>query len=321
MKENTCPRDNPFVSYSTFPFKNQPLPLRCHLDVTITSPNYDYLILASASCPTLDHYQPALHIAQYLYRSMHGLLRNRWVMHTLWRAATARNVATRLQALQRFSTTPLAWKKKTPKPESVGSSQNSSEAHEFDAKGLESDFQKSLSLFEAKAKEVKLGNANLEAYNNVQVKIKDDVVPLNSLANVQNRGNRKVIVTVFDPKDVKHIQTAILETFSLPAQTDPSNNQTLFVNLIGGQGAEAKQGMVKNLKKEYEHIRNSPSKASFTAIRAKYLTPLKKELKSKELDSDSFRKYSKLIEGKFKEYSDKLAQDLRTYEEQILKGE
>jgi ribosome recycling factor len=221
-----------------------------------------------------------------------------------------------------FSSTPYAAGKKAKKATETNDKPLVPESHEFDSSGLEKEFQTSLALFESKAKQVKLGNTNIDTYNTIEVKTRDgSTCSLNQLANIQNRGNRKVVITVFDPKDVKYIQTAILDKLNLPAQADQSNNQTLFVNLIGSQSAEAKQEMIKALKKEYEHIRNSPSKVSFTHIRTKFLTPLKKEHKNKELDDDSFSVYTKVIDGKFKEYSEKLGDQLKKYEAIILKGD
>lgn len=213
-------------------------------------------------------------------------------------------------------------KKAGKSPEKQQKQQAAGESSEFDWGQLDSEFQQSLALFESKAQQVKLGNTNMDVYNNIQVQTRHgSVSSLNQLANIQNRGNRKVVITVFDPKDVKYIQTAVLDSISLPAQVDPSNSQTLFINLVGSHGADAKQEMVKVLKKEYEHIRNSPSKVSLTHIRTKFLTPLKKEHKSKQLDDNSFARYSKQIEARFKEYSDKLGSQLKKYETMILRGD
>lgn len=172
-----------------------------------------------------------------------------------------------------------------------------------DLKELETRLKRTLEAFTAKIRELKTGGANLEKLGALNITLQhDEIQPLKSLATLQSRGSRATIV-VFEPRNVKYIQSAILSEINIAPQADPKNNQTLHVTFA----AEDKSKLEKELKAWHDHFRNSPSKHSLTAIRGDAVNILKKAKKNHNSDENSISRVQTHVESLFSKYSDELA--------------
>lgn len=168
---------------------------------------------------------------------------------------------------------------------------------------VESKFKRTLEAFSAKIKDLKTGSASLDKLGALNITLQhDEIQPLKSIAALQSRGNR-VTVVVFEPRNVKYIQSAILSDLNISPQADPKNNQTLHVTFP----AEEKGKLDKELKIWHDHFRNSPSKHSLTAIRGDAVNVLKKAKKGHSSDENSITRVQTHVESLFSKYSDELA--------------
>lgn len=139
--------------------------------------------------------------------------------------------------------------------------------------------------------------------------------PVRNIARVAAKGPRTLTITAFDAADVKHIVAAVLGAdLNLNPQPDPKQEQVLRVPLPPST-SESKKEIVKNLKHEYEHYKNSPTKKSLTSLRADAMKALKKATGSK---SDLFAVKTK-VEDIFKAKCTTLADALKQAEAATLK--
>ncbi|ANB11538.1 Rrf1p [Sugiyamaella lignohabitans] len=179
----------------------------------------------------------------------------------------------------------------------------------LDLDSLDAKYKKTLQVFNEKLKEIRTSKIDVSKFTSIPVTLQHgESHLLNEIATLQLRGNRLSIV-VFDPKHVKYVSTSILSHLNITPQVDPKNNQTLLVSsdTDSGDDSSHESQILKEIKQLHDHFRNSPSKHSLSQIRAGGLSHLKRALKSKDIDKDSFRKQSERVEKAFKDYSDKLA--------------
>lgn len=139
--------------------------------------------------------------------------------------------------------------------------------------------------------------------------------PIKNIARVALKGPRNMTITAFDANNVKHIISAVLAAnMNLNPQPDPKQEQVLRVPLPPST-SETKKEIVKNIKHEYEHWRNSKTKNSLTSIREDAMKVLKKAGASK----DEERTVKTKIEDIFKTHANKLADIYKQAETATMK--
>ncbi|VVT50500.1 uncharacterized protein SAPINGB_P002784 [Magnusiomyces paraingens] len=139
--------------------------------------------------------------------------------------------------------------------------------------------------------------------------------PVKNIARVAMKGPRAITITAFDAADVKHIISAVIgANLNLNPQPDPKQEQVLRVPLPPTT-SETKKEIIKNLKHEFEHFKNSPTKKSLTSIRGEAMKALKKVTISK---TDLFTVKTK-IEDAYKAKCNTLAEVLKQAEAATMK--
>lgn len=167
---------------------------------------------------------------------------------------------------------------------------------------IDVEFNKVLSSFSEKVKHLKSGDADLSKWQNLKVGTQGEVDLLRNIANVQIKaGNRLIQIVSFDPKDVKHIQSAVISEFHITPQVDPKNRQALIVPLPSKDKSE----VLKQIKALHDDLRNSHKlSSSLAVVRSNFMNKIKKA--KKDLTQDEFKKFNAKIEKTYQDYSAKL---------------
>jgi ribosome recycling factor len=178
---------------------------------------------------------------------------------------------------------------------------------------LEQSFKESIDQFKKKTNETKQGNSNSKIFDQLEVPVNHkETSPFTSVAQTSLKG-RNLIITVFDPNNVKHVVSSVLSSgLNMNPQTVPNFPQQLKVALPPPT-AETRKEIAAALKKDFEHFKQSPSKHSLSSARANAL----KELKAFE-KNDKVKKVSQDVEKLHKKYVEELQKQFKTAEKSVL---
>lgn len=216
------------------------------------------------------------------------------------------------KTIRQFSTTSsVLGKKKTKKQRHEKHDRNEVEesepVEEIDAtavlKDLEKDLKASMDIYNKRSTQIKMGKANPDIFNHLQIPVANKkTVPFVQIAQTTMKGNKYLTITVFDPKDAKHIQSAILDSgMNLNPEADPKNPQLLKV-LLPNTSKELKLKQLKELKELTDEFKTGNNKKSLAHLRARYL----KDVKNAEGSEDTIRKLETDIEKLAKTYGIKM---------------
>lgn len=177
-----------------------------------------------------------------------------------------------------------------------------------ETKQMRAQLDETLKLFKEKVSKIKSDTSvTTEKYKNIAVDLGNgNTTELKQISTIALRGNN-INIVAFDPKQVKRMQTALIQKLGVSATLSPHNTQTLLVpvqTMTGERRAQQDQLM----KKLYEQLRNDArDRNSISSIRQKYLQPVRKRMQKKEGESKpELKKESEAIEKLVREYQDKL---------------
>lgn len=180
---------------------------------------------------------------------------------------------------------------------------------------LKSKYETSLTQFNKKLTELKMGRANPAIFDNLKIKI-DNSYTANypEIAMTAMKGNNFLNITVFDPNHTKRVISAILESnLNLNPEIDPKNNQLLKIKLPNST-KELKEKQIKEMKELLDQYKsNSSFKNSLQAIRSNFM----KDLKNVEGSKDIVRKLTTDIDSTYKSYAEKLTTTLKNAEKSL----
>jgi ribosome recycling factor len=228
--------------------------------------------------------------------------------------------------MRHFTSTPafLYAKKKGGKKETSASKTTPDEedgaaVEVVDFEDLKLKFNESVELFKEKVAIVRQGKFTPAVLEEIIVKTHDHTdEPLKNIARVASKGPRTLTITVFDPHNVKHITAAVIGSdLNLNPQPDPKSPEQVLRVPLPPATAESKKEIIKQLRHEYEHFRNSPAKKSLTGIREHALKAIKKT--GKALSKDETFRVKNNVEDLFKAGAKSLADVLKQAETAALK--
>lgn len=178
---------------------------------------------------------------------------------------------------------------------------------------FEEVFGKVMESFKEKANLIKQGTANERIFDKINVQINShESQPFTAVAQTATKG-RNLIITVFDPLNVKHVISSILAAeLNLTPEVMPSNAQQLKVPLPSPT-VELKREMVKEIKQLLEHYKNSSGKLSLSTGRNNAIKELKKFKKN-----DEIKKVTAEVEKAHKKYVEELTKQFQVIEKSIL---
>lgn len=188
----------------------------------------------------------------------------------------------------------------------------------LDIPSIQKQMDSTLLHFKERVNIIKQGTYTPSIIEEIQVSTAEHTIePIKNIARVTLKGPRNMIVTVFNPSNSKHIISAVLgSNLNLNPQPDPKQDQVLRIPLPPST-SESRKEIIKRLKLEFEHCRNSPAKRSLTSIREEAMKVLKK-YKSVTAKDESFALKNKL-EDLFKNNANKLADLLKQAEASAMK--
>ncbi|EJS43415.1 rrf1p [Saccharomyces arboricola H-6] len=175
----------------------------------------------------------------------------------------------------------------------------------------ETRFKQTLEVQKHKLSEVKQGNFNPKVFNSIIFK---NNRKFTDIATTSLKGKNALLITVFDPKDVKTVISGVLAAnLNLTPERIPNNDLQLKVSLPPPT-TESRMRVAKDLKRVFEEYKQSSLKDSLGTIRGTLL----KELKSFKKD-DAVRKAERDLEKLHKDYVNKLHDQFQQMEKSVTK--
>ncbi|ODQ65916.1 ribosome recycling factor [Nadsonia fulvescens var. elongata DSM 6958] len=225
--------------------------------------------------------------------------------------------------IRNFSASTINLKKKAVKKEAGKSIikddlEEEAAVPEFNISIFEKRYKEALATFNKKSQELKQGKANAKIFDHLVISLdhkKESLLP--EIALVTVKAGRGLVVTVYEPKNVKHIISAVIGmNLNMNPQIDPKNPQILNIALPPVTSATKKE-MVKDLKHEFEHFKTSPSKHSLNGIREDAMKIIRQIKNSKGASKDDANKINKTFEVVHKKYMDELLANYKTLEKSL----
>lgn len=236
-------------------------------------------------------------------------------------AVASAGTFTRVTPIRPFTSTPAfqyakkkGGKKEAPASKAAAVEDEAPAVEVVDLEDLKLKFNESVELFKEKVAVVRQGKFTPSVLEEIIVKTHDHTdEPLKNIARVASKGPRTLTITVFDPHNVKHITAAVIGSdLNLNPQPDPKSPEQVLRVPLPPATAESKKEIIKQLRHEYEHFRNSPAKKSLTGIREHALKAIKKA--GKALSKDETFKIKNHVEELFKAGAKNLADALKQAE-------
>lgn len=177
---------------------------------------------------------------------------------------------------------------------------------------LEAACKEAIELFKKKTAETKQGNANPTIFDQLKVEIHKENQPFTSIAQTSLKG-RNLLITVFDPNNVKHIVSSVLASgMNMNPQAVPNFPQQLKVSLPPPT-AETRKEIAAALKKDFDHFKHGTTKHSLSAARGHALKQLKEFQKN-----DQVKKLAQDVEKVHKKWVDELTKQYKQAEKSVL---
>ncbi|CAI4039417.1 hypothetical protein SMKI_08G0820 [Saccharomyces mikatae IFO 1815] len=178
-------------------------------------------------------------------------------------------------------------------------------------KKAEAQFKKTLETQKQKLNEIKQGNFNPKVFNSLTFR---NNRKFTDIATTSLKGKNALLITVFDPKDVKTVISGVLAAnLNLTPERVPNNDLQLKVSLPPPT-TESRLKVTKDLKRVFEEYKQSSLKDSLGTIRGSIL----KEFKSFKKD-DAVRKAERDLEKLHKDYVGKLHDQFQQVEKSVTK--
>lgn len=180
----------------------------------------------------------------------------------------------------------------------------------FDTKPYETRMQHALEHFEGELTKVRTGRAHPDMLSSVMVEAYGSAMPLNQVANVTTPEAQQLLVSPFDPSNVKAIADAI-RTSNLGF--NPSDDGRIVRVPIPPLTEERRREMVKTLGEKVEDCR-----IAMRTIRQDTLKDAKRMKDAKELSEDDVKQIEKGIDDDMKDYQAKIDQLFKEKEQDIM---
>lgn len=175
-------------------------------------------------------------------------------------------------------------------------------------------FDKSLTLHEVKLNECKQGISNVHLFDSLTL---PNGTKFTDVATTAQKGKNMLLVSVFDPNDVKKVISCILASgLNLtPEKMSSDPNEQMLKITLPPKTKESRLQQVKELKQIFEGFKSSNSNYSLGVIRRDYLNKLKKIQQN-----DDVKRCAKDLEALHKDYVNKLQEQFKHVEKNIING-
>lgn len=180
----------------------------------------------------------------------------------------------------------------------------------FDTKPYETRMNAALEHFENELTKVRTGRAHPDMLSSVVVEAYGSSMPLNQVANVTTPEAQQLLVSPFDPSNVKAIADAI-RTSNLGF--NPSDDGRVVRVPIPPLTEERRREMVKSLGDKVEDCR-----IAMRTIRQDALKDAKKMKDNKELSEDDLKAVEKGIDDDMKDFQAKIDELYKAKEQEVM---
>ncbi|KAK9234697.1 ribosome recycling factor-domain-containing protein [Lipomyces kononenkoae] len=251
-----------------------------------------------AGCHVWNLLGPASGVRIAGYRSTKGLIN---IIHN----QTHNQTTLRRQ----FSISPVVQKKKAVKTSksAVKNEEEDVEVAIYDPQSFKSSCDQILTDLKSHVQEARMGKTDLKILNSLKIQIGSQKIVLEKLGQVGMRGGRHIVVSVYDPENVKAVSAGILAAnLNMNPQVDPSNPQVLLIP-IPPPTRESRETTAKFIKSLVESAKKSAvQKKSIYHERSKAMAAVQL-MKNASYSKDMTMKLESQIEKINKDYLAKLS--------------
>ncbi len=179
----------------------------------------------------------------------------------------------------------------------------------FDTKDDKKKMESVVERFNSEMKKVRTGRAHPDMLAGIKVEAYGQFMPLNQVANVTASDATLLVVTPFDPTNIKSISEAIRGDQSLGL--NPADDGRVIRVPIPALTEERRKEIVKNASAKVEE-----AKVAIRNIRE----DARKAVKiASEMSEDIKKRAEKEIDELTKEFSDKIDAEFKTKSDEIMK--
>lgn len=182
----------------------------------------------------------------------------------------------------------------------------------FDTAPYEKKINSVIDRFHEELKKVRTGRAHISMLDGIQVEAYGTLAPLNQVANITAPEPQLLMVTPYDPSHLDEITTAIRNAHGLGF--NPSDDGRVVRVPVPTLTEERRREMVKLTTEKGEE-----AKIALRTIRQEAFKDIKALKESKEISEDDQKRIEKEIDKIMSETQDKIDQDLKEKEADILK--
>jgi len=179
----------------------------------------------------------------------------------------------------------------------------------FDTKEDRKKMQEVIDRFENEMKKIRTGRAHPDMLTGIKVEVYGQLMPLNQVANITAADATLLVVTPFDPANIKAIAEAIRADQSLGL--NPADDGRVVRVPIPALTEERRKEIVKQASAKVEEAK--------VALRNKREDARKAIKIAEEMSEDIKKRAEKEIDDLTKEFSDKVDAAFKNKSEEIMK--
>jgi ribosome recycling factor len=181
----------------------------------------------------------------------------------------------------------------------------------FDTKHYEEKMTHALEHFENELKKIRTGRAHPDMLDSITVEVYGSRMPLKAVGNVTAPEAQQLLITPFDPSNVKAISEAIRNESSLGF--NPSDDGRLIRVPIPALTEERRRTIVKQLGEKVEECR-----IAMRSNRQDALKDAKRRKEAKELSENDIALVEKDIDKMMSEFQTKIDEIAKAKEKEIM---
>lgn len=178
----------------------------------------------------------------------------------------------------------------------------------FDTKEEKAKMDKVVDRFREEMKKVRTGRAHPDMLAGIKVEAYGQFMPLNQVANVTIGDATMLVITPFDPANINNISSAIRADSTLGL--NPSDDGRVVRVPIPPLTEERRKEIVKTASEKVED-----AKIAIRNVRE----DARKDIREAKLPEDATKRAEKEIDDLTREYSDKIDEEFKNKESEIMK--
>ena len=178
----------------------------------------------------------------------------------------------------------------------------------FDTSEEKQKMEAVLARFNDEMKKVRTGRAHPDMLAGIKVEAYGQFMPLNQVANVTIGDATMLVITPFDPANINNISSAIRADSTLGL--NPSDDGRVVRVPIPPLTEERRKEIVKTASEKVED-----AKIAIRNVRE----DARKDIKEAKLPEDATKRAEKEIDDLTREYSDKIDEEFKNKESEIMK--